>query len=451
VTIESRGEAAALEYPLLALELTLVFALILVNAFFAMSELAIVSARRARLQHLSDQGSRGARIALALSDDPNRFLSTVQIGITLVGILAGTFSGATLAGRLAAWAEERGAPGSWAEPAAVTLVVLVVTYLSLVVGELVPKRVAMVHADAIAVRVAPVINLLSIATRPAVHLLRGSTQLLLRVLRVREDSRSPVTDDEVRALLAEGVEQGSIEPAERTMVEEVLQLADRPVRTVMTQRRDVVWLDVDATREEVLARLREHGHSRVPVCSGSLDEPLGYVRIRELATALADRGEFGLQPLVREPLMVGESLGALELMRTFRRSRPHIAFVLDEYGTFLGLVTPADLLETIAGELREGAAGEPPRVFRRDDGSWLVDGQIELQELERELQTGGLSGDSAFTTLAGLILERLGRMPDTGDVLQVGRWHIEVVDLDRHRIDKVLMTQLPDEPDDLTG
>ncbi|MCU0760807.1 MAG: hemolysin family protein [Steroidobacteraceae bacterium] len=439
------------EDSLLVLELTLVLALVLVNAFFAMSELAIVSARRARLQNLADQGSRGARTALALADDPNRFLSTVQIGITLVGILAGTFSGATLAGRLAAWALERGAPQAWAEPVAVTLVVLLVTYLSLVVGELVPKRVAMVHADAIAVRVAPVINLLSLATRPAVHLLRASTQLLLRVLGVREESRSPVTDDEVRALLAEGVEQGSIQPAERTMVEEVLQLADRPVRTVMTQRRDVAWIDVHASREEVLERLRDHGHSRVPICAGSLDEPLGYVRIRELASALAGPGEFSLQPLVREPLMIGETLGALELMRRFRRSRPHIAFVVDEYGGFLGLVTPTDLLETIAGELREGADDDPPPVFRREDGSYLVDAQVELQELERELQTGGLSGDDAFTTLAGLVLERLGRMPKTGDVLEAGRWRIEVVDLDRHRIDKVLMTRLPEEADDLTG
>ena len=426
--------------------MALVFGLVLVNAFFALSELAIVSARRARLQSLAEQGSRGARVALALADDPNRFLSTVQIGITLVGILAGTFSGATLAERLAEWAMEHGAPDVWAEPIAVTLVVLVITYLSLVVGELVPKRIAMAHADAIAVRVAPAIHVLSLATRPAVHLLRGSTQVLLRLLGISERTRSPVTDDEVRALLAEGVEQGSIAPAERTMVEEVLQLADRPVRTIMTRRRDVAWLDVAATRAEVVSQLRTEGHSRIPVCAGSLDEPVGYVRMRELAAALAEPGEFHLQPLVREPLLISETLGALELMRMFHRARPHIAFVLDEYGTFLGLVTPTDLLETIAGEMGDGAVEEVPPVFRREDGSYLVEAQIELKDLEREIRATGLSADQSFTTLAGLILERLGRLPRTGDVIEVGRWRVEVLDLDRHRIDKVLMTALPPDP-----
>ncbi len=373
----------------------------------------------------------------------------MQIGITLIGILAGTFSGATIAERLARWALAQGAPAAWAEPVAVALVVLVVTYLSLVVGELVPKRIAMTHADAIASRVAPVISFLSLATRPAVQLLRLSTEGLLRLLGVREQGRTRVTDDEVRALLAEGVEQGAIEPAERTMVEEVLQLADRPVRTVMTHRRDVTWLDVGATRDEVLLALREQGHSRLPVCDHSLDEPLGYVRTRELVQALVGPEPFDLRASLREPLMVSESLGALELIREFRRSRPHIAFVLDEYGTFLGLVTPTDLLETITGEFAEGGLAEAPAVQRRHDGSFLVDAQIELRELERELGAGGLLQGSEFTTLAGLILERLGQLAKAGDVVLVNRWRLEVLDLDGHRIDKVLVSALPDE--DETG
>lgn len=428
----------------------MVLVLILINAFFAMSELAIVSARRARLHQRVEQGSRGARIALALADDPTRFLSTVQIGITLVGVLAGTFSGVTIAERLALWALQHGAPRVWAEPVAVTLVVLLVTYLSLVVGELVPKRAALVHADAIAIRIAPVIAFVSIATQPAVYLLRISTDLILRLLGIRERSGAAVTDDEVRALLAEGVEQGSIEPAERTMVEEVLQLGDRPVRTVLTRRREIVWLDVGASRDEVLAIIRDHGHSRMPVCSGSLDEPLGYVRIRDLVPALADPAAFHLRRLVREPLLVSDTLGALELMRMFQRAEPHIAFVLDEYGTFLGVITPTDLLETITGELTGESAVENPTVVRREDGTFLVDAQIELQDLAREIGSGGMLGQEAFTTLAGLILDQLGRMPHTGDTLVVGRWRLEVIDLDRNRIDKVLVTVLdndtPDEP-----
>lgn len=428
----------------------MVLLLILINAFFAMSELAIVSARRARLHQRVEQGSRGAKIALALADDPTRFLSTVQIGITLVGVLAGTFSGMTIAGRLALWAFEHGAPLVWAEPVAVTLVVMVVTYLSLVIGELVPKRAALVHADAIAVRVAPAIAFLAVATQPAVYVLRISTDVLLRVLGIRERSGTAVTDDEVRALLAEGVEQGSIEPVERTMVEEVLQLGDRPVRTVLTHRREVVWLDVGASRDEVLATIRDQGHSRMPVCSGSLDEPLGYVRIRDLVPALGDAANFDLRSLVREPLLVSDTLGALDLMRMFRRAKPHIAFVLDEYGTFLGVVTPTDLLETIAGELTGESAVEDPAVVRREDGTFLVDAQIELQDLARRIGAGGLAGQEAFTTLAGLILDQLGRMPRTGDTLVAGRWRLEVIDLDRNRIDKVLVTVLdndiPDEP-----
>lgn len=428
----------------------MVLALILINAFFAMSELAIVSARRARLHQRVEQGSRGARIALALADDPTRFLSTVQIGITLVGVLAGTFSGVTIAERLALWALQHGAPKVWAEPVAVTLVVLLVTYLSLVIGELVPKRTALVHADAIAIRVAPVIAFISIATQPAVYLLRISTDLILRLLGIRERSGAAVTDDEVRALLAEGVEQGAFEPAERTMVEEVLQLGDRPVRTVLTHRREVVWLDAGASRDEVLAIIRDHGHSRMPVCSGSLDEPLGYVRIRDLVPALADPAAFDLRRLVREPLLVSDTLGALELMRMFQRAKPHIAFVLDEYGTFLGVITPTDLLETITGELTGESAVENPTVVRREDGTFLVDAQIELQDLAREIGSGGMLGQEAFTTLAGLILDQLGRMPHTGDTLVVGRWRLEVIDLDRNRIDKVLVTVLdndtPDEP-----
>lgn len=400
-----------------------------------------MSARRARLQQRAETGSRGARIALELQEDPTRFLSTVQIGITLVGILAGTFSGATLAERLAARALQQGVPASLAEPAAVALVVLVVTYLSLVVGELVPKRIAMAHADAIACRVAPLISSLATLTRPAVTLLRLSTNGLLQILGVRLEARSRISDEEINALIAESAAQGVIEPQERDMVEEVLRLADRPVRTVMTHRRDVVWIDVEATREELEAIIREHDHSRYPVCTGSLDEVLGYVRTRELLGALTGTSAIDLRTQLREPLMVAETLSTLELMRMFRRARPHIAFVLDEFGGFLGLVTPTDILETIAGELAE-LKPEAPSAQRREDGSWLVDGQLELQALERTIGAGGLARAGEFTTIAGLVLEHLGRLPQPGETLLLGGWRIEVVDLDGHRIDKVLLTPL---------
>lgn len=422
------------------IEILLVLILILLNAFFAMSELAIVSARRARLQRRTDAGSGGARVALALSDDPTRFLSTVQIGITLVGILAGAVSGATIAERFADWLEAQGLAVNIAEPAALVVVVLILTYLSLVVGELVPKRIALAHADAIASRVAPTISLIARATHPAVAILRWSTEAVARLFGVGSSARTAVTDEEINSLIAEGTQQGVIHPAERQMLEEVLRLADRPVRTIMTHRTDIVWLDVHDSSEEVRRKIATSGHSRFPVCDGDLDHCLGYVRTRDIADRLLAGQPVELVPLIRDSLIVGESLKALDLMVMFRRARPHIALVSDEYGSVLGLATPTDLLETITGEFSDDASAS--QVVRREDGSWLVDGQIELQELERALGAGGLAMGMEFTTLAGLILGRMGRIPQTGEVLIVNQWRLEIADLDGHRIDKILITRL---------
>lgn len=424
-----------------AAQLALVFALIVLNGFFAMSELAIISARRARLQQRADSGSRGARIALELSDHPTRFLSTVQIGITLIGILAGAYSGATIAEQVAARLAASGTPQHIAEPLAIGLVVLALTFLSLVVGELVPKRLALEHPDAIASRVAPTIKLIARVTHPVVTLLQLSTEGLLRLFGVRSDTRARVTDEEINALVAEGAQQGLIDPAERQMVEEVLRLADRPVRTIMTHRRNLVWLDVADSAEDVRSKIADNGYSRFLVCDGTLDNCLGYVRTRTIVDRLLERTPLDLRSMIREPLRVNPELKTLELMAMFRRARPHLALVTDEYGTTLGLVTPADVLETIAGELAGGAA-TGAQVVRRDDDSWLADGQVELQDLERALGAGGLATRSDFMTLAGLILEQLERIPQVGEVLVVNGWRLEIVDLDGNRIDKVIVSRL---------
>jgi putative hemolysin len=424
-----------------AAELGLVSALIVLNGFFAMSELAIVSARRVRLQQRADAGSHGARIALSLSDSPTRFLSTVQIGITLIGIFAGAFSGATIAEQFAVRLVEYGVSQSAAEPLALVLVVLVLTYLSLVIGELVPKRLALVHADAIASHVAPAINLLARMTHPAVALLQWSTEAALRLFGVRADGRSAVTDEEINALIAEGAKQGVIHPAERQMVEEVLRLADRPVRTIMTHRRDVVWLDVADTADDIRRKIADTGYSRFLVCDGDLDHFLGYVRTRAIVDRLLGGGTLDLQSMLREPLTVSPQLSTLDLMAMFRRARPHLAVVADEYGSILGIVTPADVLETIAGQLADDVAAHA-QVSRREDGSWLVDAQVELHDLERTLGAGGLATGPQFETLAGRILEHLGHIPRRDEVLVVNGWRLEVVDLDGHRIDKVLVSRL---------
>jgi putative hemolysin len=426
---------------MIAAELALVLALILVNGFFAMSELAIVSARRARLQQRVASGSSGAGVALELSDDPTRFLSTVQIGITLIGILAGAFSGATIAEQFGAALAESGVPQNVAEPLAIGVVVLVLTFLSLVIGELVPKRFALAHPDAIAARVAPIIKLIARAANPMVALLRLSTEGILRMFGVRSEHRTAVTDEEINALVAEGAQQGLIDPAERQMVEEVLRLADRPIRTIMTHRRDLVWLDVADTEEALRAKIADNGYSRFLVCEGTLDNCLGYVRTRTIVDRLLEQTPLDLRTMIREPLRVGPELKTLTLMAMFRRSRPHIAVIADEYGTVLGLVTPADVLETIAGELADDVSATT-ELTRRDDGSWLVDAQMELQDLERGVDAGGLATGFEFMTLAGLILEQLGRIPQTGEVIVVNGWRFEILDMDGNRIDKVLVSRL---------
>jgi putative hemolysin len=407
-----------------------------------MSELAIVCARRARLQRRAALGSHGARAAIQLSDDPTRFLSTVQIGITLIGIVAGAFGGATVSGPVAARLIEAGVEPRLADPLSIGGVVLVLAFLSLVVGELVPKRIALINPDGIASAVAPTIAWLSRVAHPVVSFLQISTDAILRLFGARSLAPAPVTDEEINALVEEGADQGLIDPAERQMVERVLRLADRPVRTIMTRRRDIVWLDVEDTDETVRKRIAGNGYSRLLVCEQTLDNCLGYVRAPALVDRLIERAPLDLRSLIREPLRVNPELKTLVLMARFRRERPHLALVSDEYGTTLGLVTPADVMESIAGQLPEDV-GAQPRV-RRDRDSWLVDAGIELHDLERAVNAGGLATKFPFMTLAGLVLEGLKRIPVVGEVMVVNGWRLEVVEVDNNRIELVLVSRLSD-------
>jgi putative hemolysin len=422
----------------MAPQILIVLSLVLLNGFFAMSELAIVCARRARLQRRADSGSNGARMALELANNPTRFLSTVQIGITLVGILAGAFGAATIAGLVAVRLIEAGVTQRAADPVAIASVVLVLTLLSLVIGELVPKRIALVNPDAIASAVAPTIAIMSRIAHPVVTFLQLATDAVLRLFGIRSETHTAVTDEEINALVAEGAHEGSIDPSERQMVEQVLRLADRPIRTIMTRRSDLVWLNVGDSTDDVRRRIADNGYSRLLVCEDTLDNCLGYVRARTIVDRLLEETPLDLQSLIREPLRVGPELRTLQLMARFRRARPHIALVTDEYGTTLGLVTPADVFEAIGGQL-PGDAATSNQIVRRDDDSWLVDAQIELHDLERALDARGLATKTEFMTLAGLILEYVKRIPRTGEVIVVNGWRLEVIDVFVNRIDKVLM------------
>jgi putative hemolysin len=426
----------------IVLECGIVLLLVLLNAFFAMSELAIVSSRRPRLQKLSERGHRGAKVALRLSEDPGQFLSAVQVGITLIGIVAGAYSGATLAEPFAAYLHaEFPILGSASDDAALVIVVSIITYLSLVVGELVPKRLAMNHAEGIAVVVSRPIALLARIGTPVVWLLQNSTELLVRLLG-GDKEREGVTHEEVKTLIAEGAEQGGIEPAERHMLEGVFALGDLAVKSIMTPRRDVEWLSKNASREDVLERLAVARHSRLLLCDDDLDDIVGMVRMRDLINQLASGQAISLETACVQVLSIHESTTALRLLELFRNAPSHLAVVLDEYGSIEGVVTPSDVLSAVTGQLIE-ASDAGRHVVRRDDGSWLVDGRVRVVDAERAVGAHDWSGKS-YTTVAGLVLNRLGHVPTTGETVTVGPFTLEVIDMDGRRIDKLLVSRPPD-------
>lgn len=425
------------------LEAAIVFLLILLNAFFAMSELALVSARRARLKPLADRGHRGARQALQLAEHPTQFLATVQFGITLVGIVAGAYSGATLSGPVAAAIEDWPLVGAHAYPVAVGLVVAVITYLSLVVGELVPKRFAMSHAEAIAMRVSLPMALLAKVGTPIVVVLRVSTETLLRLLGVRQTKENRITEEEIKVMIAEGAETGVFMQQERHMIEGVLHLADHSIRTIMTPRPDIEWLDARDGAAEITAKLLAAEHSRLLLCEGAVDEVLGFVYVKDLLAQIATGKPLAPRDCLKEALTVHESTTVLRLLDLFRQKGSNLAIVLDEYGSVEGIVTPRDIFAAIAGEFAEDAT-EEPGVVKRPDGSWLVDGRLRIAELERAIGAHGLI-DEEYATVAGLVLYRMGRLPAIGDSLDYGGYRFEVVDLDGRRIDKILVAKLPEE------
>jgi len=419
-------------------ELTLVALLILLNGFFAMSELAIVSARRARLQHMAQSGTRGARRALRLAEDPTNFLSTVQVGITLVGIFAGAYGGATLAEPLAAALATVPQLGEMADDLALGIVIVAITYLSLIAGELVPKRIALNNAEGIAAFVAAPMHLLAKLGRPVVWFLGVSTNAVLALLRIRPKGESTVSEEEVRLMIAEGTDAGVFEPAEREMIESVLAMADRTVRAIMVPRPDVIWLDVGDPVEKTLAAVRASGHSRFPVSGGDLDRDLGIVHAKDLLEQLAGNGGIDLRAASREPLYVPETMPILKLIERFRATAMHMAVVVDEHGSFEGLVTPTDVLTAIAGALPEHPGDETDEAVQREDGSWLLDGRLAVDKVERTLGLRDMQEDEDFVSLAGFVLYRCGHVPAVGEAFVWRGWRFEVVDLDGRRIDKIL-------------
>ncbi|WP_427306710.1 hemolysin family protein [Cupriavidus sp. H39] len=426
------------------MEIAILLALILLNGLFAMSEIALVTARKARLQRQIENGDRGAIAAAKLGEDPTRFLSTVQIGITSIGVLNGVVGESTLAQPLGVWLQGFGISATTASYVATAIVVAGLTYFSIVLGELVPKRLGQMAPEAIARLVARPIGWLAVASTPFVKLLSSSTRLVLRLLGTKVDRGPGVTEEEIHALLVEGSEAGVIEQHEHTMVRNVFRLDDRQLASLMVPRGDVVYLDVDATLDENLRRIEESDHSRFPVVRGGMHDIIGVVSARQLLARRLRGEEADLQAAVQPAVFVPESVTGMELLENFRASGGQIAFVIDEYGEVLGLVTLRDLIEAITGEFKAEAAGEQWAV-QRDDGSWLLDGLIPIPELKDRIGLRQVPEEEKerYHTLSGMLLLLLGRLPQIADSVQWGDWRFEIVDMDGKRIDKVLAERLP--------
>lgn len=417
-----------------------------------MSEMALVSASKVRLQHQAESGSAGAATALSIADDPNRFLSTVQIGITLVGILAGAFGGATLSVYVADWLDGVAVVGRYANATAFVLVVSTITYLSLVVGELVPKRLALQNAELIAALVARPMMMIAGFAAPVVWLLGSSTNAVLRLLRVRSVSEPTITEEEVAILLQQGAQAGVFEPTEHAMVMNVFELGDRIAAQVMTPRVRIVAIDITATRDDIQRIAGEWGHQTYPVIAGSLDAVLGVVHTNQLWSLLTS-DHLTLQDVLQPALYVPESMSLFSLLEQLQRARNGFALVVNEYGGVEGLVTLRDVVDEIIGAAGHEQVDDSGKqsLVRRPDGSWLVDGLVALHDVEDEVGIPALDEWSAdrYQTLGGFIMGELGRIPVVGDTVDWQGWQFEVVDMDGYRVDRVLISNSRRSPEDI--
>ena len=423
------------------LETLIILSLIVVNGLFAMSEIAIVSARKPRLQQRADEGNKSARRALILAEDPEDFLSTVQIGITLIGILAGVFGGATLAEDLATVLVTIGIPVRYSETIGFVVVVAIITYLSLVIGELVPKNLALQNAERVATAVAPVMYRLSRIVYPLVWLLSVSTQFITRLLGVKSNEEPSVTDEEIEIMLQQGAEVGVFEPEEPEIVRRLFRLSDRTVKSLMTPRREIAWLDSADTLESVRLKITDSGYSRFPVADGNLDNVVGYIEVKDLVKQHSFDAEFDLFGNMYPPLYVPETMSALDLLERLKEEHAHLALVFDEYGGLEGLVTSTDLLEAIVGNIDVPPV---PLVVPREDGSWLVDGMltfIELLEL-LEMDTTTRVRESHYQTVGGFMLSMFNGTPAEGEHVDWEGFRFEVVDMDGFRVDKVVVSNI---------
>lgn len=434
-------------------EFIVIIILILINGIFAMTELAIVSAKKARLQQKADEGDEGAKVALELASEPNRFLSTVQIGITLIGIMAGAFGGATLSQAIAEKLKAIEIIAPYSGAIAMGSVVILITYLSLVLGELVPKRIALSNPEKIASFMSPSMKAISGIARPFVRMLSFSTEIVLKVFGIKHSSEAPVTEEEIKLLIKQGTQDGVFQQSEQEMIARVFRLDDLLVTGLMTPRPEVTWLDISQPMESIYAILSESRHFCFPVANGNLDNVIGVVYAKDLLGICLKGHKLDIEVVMQPPLFVPESMPSMVVLEKLKEARSHIALVIDEYGGFHGLVTLNDFLEAIVGDIPllddEGEAD----IIVREDGSWLLDGRLLIDDFKELFQLDKLPGEDAggYQTLGGFVVTYMGCIPTSGDHFIWNGLRLEVVDMDARRVDKVLVSLIPASTADESG
>jgi putative hemolysin len=426
----------------IGLEIVFILLLIALNGLFAMSELALISARRARLMVLEHKGVAGATVARELAEDPQRFLPTVQVGITLVSVLTGVFGGARLASHIETWLATFESTRPFAETISLAVVVVVTTYLTLVLGELVPKQLALHRPELIASAVARAIARMTALTGPAVWLLGRSSALVLRLLGMHRATQQEVTEEELKALLAEGTQSGALETEERDMIERVLRLADKPVRAIMTPRTELAWIDRTDSPKDIAATLKSAPHSRFVVCDGSIDNVVGIVQAKDILDRILSGGELSVAAALRQPTVMPDTVTALDALERLKSDTLGLALVMDEYGSFEGVVTAADVLEAIVGDPTD-AEPQPGTGPNEEDAVLMMDGMMPADELKSRLGLPDLPAEGSYHTLGGLVLALLRRVPRPGDRIVFGGWRFQVSEMDGRRVDKVLVSKEP--------
>jgi putative hemolysin len=423
-------------------EVLIILGLIFINGLFAMAEIALVSFRRTKLEHAAANGDKKAFHALEMANKPGKFLSTVQIGMTLINIFTGVYSGASIASKVSVWIDSFPLLAPYSNTIAITLVVILVTFFTLIIGELVPKQVGLIRAETVARNVAYPLRVFAIIVYPLIWLLVKPGEWIIRVLKIKPSQDSKVTEDEIKAIIKEGTEDGEIQEIEQDIVERVFHLGDRKAGSLMVHRTELVYLNIQDSEEKNKSKILNNLYNVYPVCDGNLDKILGIVYIKDLFTVILKQEDFDILKYIKEPLFILESNSAYEVLEKFRESKRHFGLVVDEYGSVIGLVTLNNLLLTLVGEIRASDQQDEYEIVKRDDGSWLVDGQLPFYDFVQEFDIQYVDKSKVkYNTLGGFALSNLHRIPHTGDKFTWREFEFEIVDMDGNRIDKILVTK----------